>query len=73
MAASSRQVSAAGLRLCCGEDGRLAEAQRHLFQHQSQDHAGPGSTVGSHLPFTKYASPLPGQGGMVTPSAASGS
>ena len=34
---------------------------------------GPASTVASHFPVTAYASPSPGQGGIATPSADSGS
>jgi hypothetical protein len=33
----------------------------------------PGSTVGSHLPSTRYAPPSADQGGMVSPTATSGS
>jgi hypothetical protein len=42
------------------------------ISHQDSYH-GEGFTVGVHFPWTSYASPFPGHGGMVTPIAASGS
>lgn len=40
---------------------------------EAASQAGPGATVDAQWPSTKYASPGPGHGGIVTPTAARGS
>ena len=57
-----------------GALGYSWDQEKEQFHHQSKNcPADSGYTVGCQVPSTKKASPSPGQGGIVAPSALRGS